>query len=135
MATPPNGLEADVLVVTSFQDLDAKASQARGKIVLFNVPYTTYGETVQYRSGGAVAAARHGAVASFVRAVGPMGLRTPHTGNMSYADAGTKIPTAADRRRGRQPHPAADRSRDARADTAAHGSAHGARRGVGQRVR
>ena len=95
VATPPNGLEADVLVVTSFQDLEAKASQARGKIVLFNVPYTTYGETVQYRSGGAVAAARHGAVASFVRAVGPMGLRTPHTGNMSYGDAGTKIPTAA----------------------------------------
>ena len=95
VATPPTGLEADVLVVKSFQDLDARAADARGKIVLFNVPYTSYGETVQYRSGGAVAAARHGGVAAFVRAVGPMGLRTPHTGNMSYGDAAVKIPTAA----------------------------------------
>jgi carboxypeptidase Q len=95
VATPPAGLEADVLVVKSFQDLDARAADARGKIVLFNVPYTNYGETVQYRSGGAVAAAKHGAVASFVRAVGPMGLRTPHTGNMSYGEAAAKIPTAA----------------------------------------
>ncbi|MGD9904439.1 MAG: M20/M25/M40 family metallo-hydrolase [Vicinamibacterales bacterium] len=95
VATPAAGLEADVLVVTSFQDLEAKAAEARGKIVLFNVPYTSYGETVQYRSGGATAAVRHGAVASLVRAVGPMGLRTPHTGNMNYGDAATKIPTAA----------------------------------------
>jgi carboxypeptidase Q len=29
----------------------------RGKIVLFNVPFTNYGQTVQYRGGGAVAAA------------------------------------------------------------------------------
>ena len=95
VATPPNGLEADVLVVKSFQELDARAAEARGRIVLFNVPYTSYGETVQYRSGGAVAAAKHGAVAAFVRAVGPMGLRTPHTGNMAYGDASVKIPTAA----------------------------------------
>ena len=49
VATPPAGLEADVLVVKSFQDLDGHAADARGKIVLFNVPYTGYGETVQYR--------------------------------------------------------------------------------------
>ncbi|MGE0360540.1 MAG: M28 family peptidase [Vicinamibacterales bacterium] len=95
VGTPPGGVEADVLVVKSFQDLDARAAEARGRIVLFNVPYTSYGETVQYRSGGATAAARHGAVASFVRAVGPMGLRTPHTGNMSYGEAAAKIPAAA----------------------------------------
>jgi carboxypeptidase Q len=95
VGTPPEGLEADVLVVKSFQDLEARAADARGKIVLFNVPYSTYGETVPYRSGGAAAAARHGAVAAFVRAVGPMGLRTPHTGNMSYGDAARRIPAAA----------------------------------------
>ena len=38
---------------------------------------------------------RHGAVASLVRAVGPMGLRTPHTGGMSYVADVAKIPTAA----------------------------------------
>ena len=95
VATPAGGLEADVLVVKSFKDLEARAGDAKGRIVLFNVPYTTYGETVAYRSGGASAAARAGAVASLVRAVGPMGLRTPHTGNMSYADGVTRIPAAA----------------------------------------
>lgn len=95
VATPSGGLEAEVLVVSSYQDLDAHAAQARGRIVLFNVPYVGYGQTVQYRSGGASAAAKHGAVASLVRAVGPTGLRTPHTGGMNYADGVPKIPAAA----------------------------------------
>lgn len=95
VATPPAGIEADVLVVKDYKDLEARGAQAKGRIVLFNVPYTTYGETVAYRSGGATAAAKHGAVASFVRAVGPMAHRTPHTGGMNYGDAVTRIPTAA----------------------------------------
>lgn len=95
VGTPPSGLEADVLVVKDFKDLDARGEQAKGRVVLFNVPYTTYGETVAYRSGGAAAAAKYGAVAMFVRAVGPMGLRTPHTGNMNYGTAAVKIPAAA----------------------------------------
>ena len=95
VATPPAGIDADVMVVTSGDDLNRRAAEAKGKIVLFNVPYTNYGETVQYRSGGASMAARHGAVASLVRSVGPMGLRTPHTGGMSYANDVAKIPTAA----------------------------------------
>jgi len=43
--------------VSSFADLQANRDRARDKIVLFNVPFTTYGETVAYRSGGADAAA------------------------------------------------------------------------------
>lgn len=95
VATPAGGVEAEVLVVKSFDELTSRAAQAKGKIVLYNVPYTNYGETVTYRSTGAREAAKHGAVASLVRAVGPMGLRTPHTGGMQYADDVTKIPTAA----------------------------------------
>ncbi len=95
VATPPEGIEAEVLVVKDFKDLDARGAEAKGRIVLFNVPYTTYGETVPYRSGGATAAARHGAVASLVRAVGPMGHRTPHTGGMNYGEGVTRIPAAA----------------------------------------
>ncbi|MEW6323031.1 MAG: M20/M25/M40 family metallo-hydrolase [Acidobacteriota bacterium] len=95
VGTPPEGVEADVLVVRSYDELEKRASEARGRIVLYNVPYTNYGQTVQYRSGGASAAARHGAVASLVRAVGPVGLRTPHTGNMSYAEGVPQIPAAA----------------------------------------
>ncbi|MEZ5419820.1 MAG: M28 family peptidase [Vicinamibacterales bacterium] len=95
VATPSGGIEADVLVVRDFKDLEARAADARGRIVLFNVPYTGYGQTVAYRSGGASAAAKAGAVAALVRAVGPMGLRTPHTGNMSYAEGVPRIPAAA----------------------------------------
>src|SRR5687768_4405358 len=95
IATPGAGIEADVMVVSSGDELVKRSAEARGKIVLFNVPYTNYGETVAYRSGGASMAARHGAVAMLVRAVGPMGHRTPHTGNMSYAGDAGRIPAAA----------------------------------------
>jgi carboxypeptidase Q len=95
VATPPAGIEAEVMVVSSGDDLARRAAHAKGKIVLFNVPYTNYGETVAYRSGGASMAARHGAVGMLVRAVGPIGLRTPHTGGMSYAAGVEKIPAAA----------------------------------------
>ncbi|MDP2053934.1 MAG: M20/M25/M40 family metallo-hydrolase [Acidobacteriota bacterium] len=96
IATPPAGIEAEVMVVGSGDELTKRAAEAKGKIVLFNVPYTNYGETVAYRSGGARMAAQHGAVAALVRSVGPVGLRTPHTGNMNYGDdTVAKIPAAA----------------------------------------
>lgn len=95
VGTPDAGLQAPVLIVSSFDDLAAKAAQAKGRIVLFNVPYTNYGRTVAYRTGGAVAAAKAGAVAALVRSVGPVGLRTPHTGIMEYEDGVTRIPAAA----------------------------------------
>ena len=95
VGTPDGGITAEVLVVNGFDDLEARAADARGKIVLFDVPFTNYGETVQYRGRGAVAAARHGAVASLIRSVTPYSQRTPHTGAMNYADSVTKIPHAA----------------------------------------
>src|SRR6266545_7502874 len=51
VATPPDGIEAEVLVVHSFEELESRAAQARGRIVFFNVPFTNYGETVRFRSG------------------------------------------------------------------------------------
>ena len=95
IATPAAGIEADVLVVKDFDELNRRADEAKGKIVLYNAPYTSYGQTNQYRTGGASAAARHGALASLVRAIGPVGLRTPHTGNMTYAPDAPRIPAAA----------------------------------------
>jgi carboxypeptidase Q len=89
------GIQADVVVVRSFEELEANADRARGRIVLFNVAFTSYGETVRYRSQGPSRAARHGAVATLVRAVGPAGLRTPHTGALQYAADAPKIPAAA----------------------------------------
>ena len=95
IATPAGGITADVMVVTSYDDLRARAAEARGKIVLFNVPFTVYGQTVAYRSGGAVAAARVGALASMVRSITPYSMRTPHTGGMAYNDSVPRIPHAA----------------------------------------
>jgi carboxypeptidase Q len=95
VGTGAAGIEADVLAVKSFDDLNQKSAEAKGKIVLYNVPYVSYGQTNQYRTVGPSAAARHGAVAALVRAIGPIGLRTPHTGSLSYSDDRSKIPAAA----------------------------------------
>jgi carboxypeptidase Q len=95
VGTPPEGIEADALVVSSFQDLERQAARVRGRVVVFNVPFTTYGETVQYRAAGPSRAAALGAVAVLVRSVGPPGLRTPHTGALQYAADQPKIPAAA----------------------------------------
>ena len=95
VATPPGGIEADVLPVTSFDDLRTRQAEARGRIVLFDVAYTNYSETVSYRTGGARAAASYGAVAVLVRSVGPTGLQTPHTGSVNYTADQPRIPAAA----------------------------------------
>jgi len=95
VGTPPDGLEAELLVVKNWRDLESRASDVKGRIVLFNVPFTNYGETVQYRSDGASRAAKLGARAMLLRSVGPVGLRTPHTGVLRYADDAPQIPAAA----------------------------------------
>jgi len=95
VGTPPGGITADVLVVTGFDDLKNRVAEAKGRIVLFNVPFTEYRETVIVRTQGAIHAARAGALASLIRSVGPFSMQTPHTGGMSYADGVKKIPHAA----------------------------------------
>lgn len=95
IGTPKKGIRGEVFVVKSFDDLETNADKAKGKIVLFNVPFTTYGKTVKYRYGGASAAAKAGARASLVRSIGPFSMNTPHTGGMRYEDDVNKIPHAA----------------------------------------
>jgi carboxypeptidase Q len=95
VATPPEGIDADVLVVASFDELTARAAEAKGRIVVFDVPFTTYGDTVKFRWAGPEAAAKVGAVAVLVRSVSPESLSTPHTGSTHYADGVPKIPAAA----------------------------------------
>ena len=106
VATPAQGISGQVLVVHSFDELRARAGEARGRIVVFDVPFnetlavngragTAYGQGVAYRSQGASAAARVGATAALVRTVGGADYRLPHTGHMSYDPQVPKIPTAA----------------------------------------
>ena len=95
VATPPGGLEAEVLVVESFNELRMRAADAKGRIVVFNAPFTNYADSVSYRTGSARAAAQAGAVATLVRSVGPIGLRTVHTGSVQYQSDMPPIPAAA----------------------------------------
>jgi len=95
VGTRPDGIQGDVVAVRSFNELESASAQVKGRIVLFNIQYTNYEETVTYRSDGPSRAARLGAVAALVRAVGPPGLRTPHTGALLYAADAPRIPAAS----------------------------------------
>ncbi len=107
VATDVNGLFAEVIVVNNYDELNALGREkVEGKIVLFNVKFdktlaelnqagAAYGQVAAYRGGGAIAAARLGAVAVLVRSAGGSQNRVVHTGAMRYADGVMKIPAAA----------------------------------------
>lgn len=96
VGTPVGGITADVIVVTGEDELKARGAGARGKIILFDVPFTTYGETVRWRALGAAAGARAGAVASLIRSVSSFSMQNPHTGSTRYVDTTVaRIPIAA----------------------------------------
>jgi Zn-dependent M28 family amino/carboxypeptidase len=96
VSTPPGGITADVVAVSSFDDL-AKLGREKiqGKIVVFNQEYRGYGPTRVYRSSGPSRAAAFGAVATLVRSATPLAMQIPHTGEMAYDAAQPKIPAAA----------------------------------------
>lgn len=100
--TPKGGITAEVVVVTSWDDLEAKKDTIKGKIVLYDValpPYSDkgpgYGAVAPYRGIGASRAAKYGAVAMLMRSVTAHSLRTPHTGALHYLPDMPKIPAAA----------------------------------------
>ncbi len=96
VGTPAGGITADVIVVGSEEELRARGAEARGKIILFDVPFTSYGETVRWRSLGAIAAARAGAVGSLIRSVSSFSMQNPHTGSIRYFDTTVaRLPAAA----------------------------------------
>ena len=92
----PGVLEAEVAVFPSVQALQNSNTDVAGKIVLFNVPFTTYGATVGIRSAGQEAAAKAGAAAALIRSVAPYSLQTPHTGSgKTHGKLVSDIPNAA----------------------------------------
>jgi len=95
IGTPVEGIEAEVLPVRDFAELENRSAEATGKIVLFNPPWEGYGRTVRYRRDGAARAAEHGAVACLIRSVTSFSLSTPHTGVTTYIDSIPRIPAAA----------------------------------------
>lgn len=107
IATPPGGVDADVIVVSSFEELSAlEHTRIVGKIVIFNCRFDqqmaaqgsgleAYRQTSPYRVEGANAAARLGAVAVLVRSLGGANYRLAHTGFLRYTKDTPQIPAAA----------------------------------------
>jgi carboxypeptidase Q len=103
-ATPENGLTAQVIEVSSFEELEKIGKKGvEGKIVFFNHPFddrktstfNAYGEAVQYRWQGPPSAEKFGAVGCLVRSVTSSIDTFPHTGTMRSDSLGAKIPSAA----------------------------------------
>jgi len=107
VATPADGLTAEVVVVDDFEQLSRLGRNGvAGKIVLFNAKFDkqmasqgqgleAYERTVIYRGTGPTRAARLGAAACLVRSVGSADYRLPHTGATNYAGDAPRIPAAA----------------------------------------
>jgi carboxypeptidase Q len=102
VGTPPGGITAPVLVVSSFEELQKRASEAKGRIVLFDHPFPTdihplagYRQAVAYRGGAPAAAARVGAVATLIRSIASYSIQSPHTGSTRYDSTVASIPAAA----------------------------------------
>ena len=96
ISTPPEGLTAQVVVVSDFDTLKKLGRDAvAGKIVVYNAPYESYDKTVMYRVAGASQAAALGAVGVLVRSITPLAAQLPHTGTLLYDEKVPKIPAAA----------------------------------------
>src|SRR6478609_1155692 len=107
VATPPEGVTAEVVVVRDFDELEALGKdKVSGKIVLFNYHFDkqmaaqshageAYSQAVKYRSEAPSAAGRLGAAAALIRSVGGADYRLPHTGNTDYKQDVPKIPAGA----------------------------------------
>ncbi|MDQ3050873.1 MAG: M20/M25/M40 family metallo-hydrolase [Bacteroidota bacterium] len=103
IGTPSEGISANVVEVSSFDELDKLGKKVAGKMVFFNVPmeqkhvltFTAYSKVGTYRYSGAQRAAKHGAVASITRSLTLALDNNPHAGSMGYADSVKRIPACA----------------------------------------
>jgi carboxypeptidase Q len=107
VATPAEGITAEVVVVDDWKQLAALPSGAvKGKILLFNHKFdkelaaegsglNAYGDGVVYRGAGPSAGAGLGAIAVLVRSVGGADYRLPHTGMTEYLPGVPQVPAAA----------------------------------------
>jgi Zn-dependent M28 family amino/carboxypeptidase len=101
-ATPPGGIEAEVLPVTNLDELARiDSTRVAGRIVFFSGRMTRasdgsgYSRAVAVRGRGAIDAARRGAVAVVIRSVGTSRNRVAHTGGMRYEAGVPRIPALA----------------------------------------
>ncbi|MGZ3890468.1 MAG: M20/M25/M40 family metallo-hydrolase [Mucilaginibacter sp.] len=104
VATPKNGITAEVIEVQSLKQLDTLGeSVIKGKIIFFNRPFDerfietlrAYGTAGDQRNAGPAAAAKYGAVGVIVRSLTGTLDNYPHTGATKYDPNGGNIPAAA----------------------------------------
>jgi carboxypeptidase Q len=101
--TGPQGITAPVILINSFEELERKKDEIKGKIVFYNYKFNprfvetfrSYGDAVIYRGVGASRAAKYGAVGMLVRSMTHSTDNSPHTGAMRYDDHFPKIPALA----------------------------------------
>jgi carboxypeptidase Q len=97
------GITATVMSINSFEDLEQRKNEVKGKIVFYNYKFNplfvktfvSYADAVKYRGQGASRAAKYGAVAVLVRSMTHATDNHPHTGGLIYNDSFPKIPAAA----------------------------------------
>ena len=106
VSTPDGGLKAQVIEVTSLDEIEQLGEEnIKGKIVFYNRPmqanliqtFKAYGGCVDQRYAGAMEAAKYGAVGVVVRSMSLRKDDYPHTGSMTYGDlpANLRIPACA----------------------------------------
>jgi hypothetical protein len=96
-------LNAPVLLINSFDELEQKKNEVKGKIVFYNYKFNptlvktfhSYGDAVKYRGQGPSRAAKYGAVGVIVRSMSHSTDNNPHTGGTNYNDSFPKIPAVA----------------------------------------
>jgi carboxypeptidase Q len=96
-------LQAPVIEVADFADLEKKKDQVKGKIVFYNYKFNptyvrtfqAYGEASQFRGQGPSRAAKYGAVGVIVRSMSHSVDNNPHTGSTRYVDSLPKVPAVA----------------------------------------
>ena len=103
LGTGSKGIKANVIEVSSFNDLENKKDSVKGKIAFYNYKFNptfiktfqAYGNAVQYRSDGPSRAAKYGALAVIVRSMSESTDNNPHTGALRYDTTLPQIPAVA----------------------------------------
>ncbi len=104
IGTPGEGVEGEVIELLGLEQLEEFGREKlEGKVVFFNRPmdprhvntFHACGGCVDQRWGGAMEAAKFGAVGVVVRSMSHAQDDHPHTGSMGYADDVQKIPSVA----------------------------------------
>ena len=101
-ATPPEGIEAELVGFDSVEELEAAPDSAvEGKIVFVTnqMPRTqdgsSYGAYIAPRTKGPNIASRKGAAAIVIKSIGTDNHRVPHTGAMGFDEGVRPIPVGA----------------------------------------